>query len=164
MRTMGDSAWRDRIGRCLVLPTWTLTSPLLLDVLGFPITLVLAWAFDLWPNGLTLDVAISQREDRGPVRISLLNALVVVALLCALLVPVGQPGRIMADPQRCRPPRHRFGPLDRRYTGSRTRGSAHGGQSARAWQHVQRAFRCGGSRGACQAAIGPSAQSAAAQR
>lgn len=40
----------------LDLPGWTLTFVVMLAILGFPVSLVLAWAFDLTPDGIKRDV------------------------------------------------------------------------------------------------------------
>ena len=39
----------------LMLPNWTITLVVALVILGFPISLMLAWAFELTPSGITLD-------------------------------------------------------------------------------------------------------------
>lgn len=73
----------------LGVPEWTLTFLVLLGVLGFPITLVLAWAFDLTPGGLLLDVSV--RDPASPTgRFRRLHLLVIVTLLIVILVLAGQ--------------------------------------------------------------------------
>ncbi|HSM35925.1 MAG TPA: tetratricopeptide repeat protein [Longimicrobiales bacterium] len=53
----------------LQLPDWTITLLLVIALLGFPIALVLAWAFDLTPEGVradTMSVAGSVDDGSGP--------------------------------------------------------------------------------------------------
>ncbi|MGD9408332.1 MAG: hypothetical protein PVG05_09590, partial [Gammaproteobacteria bacterium] len=47
----------------LKLPDWSLTLVIVLAALGFPLALVLAWAFEMSPEGLQRDRA--QVPDRG---------------------------------------------------------------------------------------------------
>ena len=42
----------DVISQPLGLPDWSVTSVLLLSAVGFPVALVLAWAFDMTPEGI----------------------------------------------------------------------------------------------------------------
>ena len=68
----------------LGLPDWTITLILVLLLIGFPIALVLAWAFDLTPEG----VKKTARPESGetPVLQSghKLNYIIAVALVAAL--------------------------------------------------------------------------------
>lgn len=54
----------------LQLPEWTVTFVAVLLVLGFPLTLVLAWAYDIVPGGVkrTEDLPASDGKPRGPSR------------------------------------------------------------------------------------------------
>lgn len=76
----------------LGLPPWTVTFLIVLVALGFPVALVLAWAFELTPDGVrrtspaTGEVSGSA-EGRTDRRLTRGNVLVLVAVL--LLVPVG---------------------------------------------------------------------------
>jgi adenylate cyclase len=55
----------------LGLPDWALTLVVVLSIVGFPVTLVLAWAFDLAPGGVKIDDgpqsgAVSQTVAKAP--------------------------------------------------------------------------------------------------
>ena len=60
----------------LNLPEWTVSMVLFLLILGFPIAMVLAWAFDIGPTGIEATPSISRI---GPVRIAIYVALLLVA-------------------------------------------------------------------------------------
>ncbi|MGI9265031.1 MAG: tetratricopeptide repeat protein, partial [Gammaproteobacteria bacterium] len=47
----------------LNLPEWTLTLVVMLAILGFPLALVLAWAFELTPDGLKRDSGSEMAEE-----------------------------------------------------------------------------------------------------
>jgi DNA-binding winged helix-turn-helix (wHTH) protein/TolB-like protein len=49
----------------LQLPDWTLTLVVLLGIFGFPLVLVLAWAFEMTPHGLVIDLPRSQLAPLG---------------------------------------------------------------------------------------------------
>jgi len=53
----------------LKLPDWSLTLVIVLAALGFPLALVLAWAFELSPDGLQRD----KRHSEGPATSSLIQ-------------------------------------------------------------------------------------------
>ena len=68
----------------LRLPDWTLNLFLLLALFGFPLTLILAWALELSPQGL-------KKTDAGPknaakIKFGLLLVVVFVGVLAALLL------------------------------------------------------------------------------
>ena len=44
------------------LPDWTISLVVWLAIFGFPIAVVLAWAFELTPDGVRRTVAASQEE------------------------------------------------------------------------------------------------------
>ncbi|MBW2714614.1 MAG: adenylyl cyclase, partial [Deltaproteobacteria bacterium] len=46
----------------LRLPEWTLTLLVFLVVAGFPLALILAWAFELTPEGIKLDKDVEASE------------------------------------------------------------------------------------------------------
>ena len=78
----------------LMLPEWTLGLVLVLGMLGFPITLVLAWTFEITPQGLAIDVP---HTEPGPGvhasnRELLLNCgLLVVAALISIQLLLARP-------------------------------------------------------------------------
>jgi len=49
----------------LQLPDWTLTLVVLLGIFGFPLVLVLAWALEMTPHGLVIDLPRSQLAPVG---------------------------------------------------------------------------------------------------
>ncbi len=65
------------------IPNWAVRLVVLLLVIGFPIALVLAWAFELTPDGIkrTEDVTLSQRSGRGWLWIVLIGALAAGGML-----------------------------------------------------------------------------------
>jgi len=50
----------------LQLPDWTVTLVTVLIIIGFPIALILAWAFELTPDGLARDVTTASRQSHRP--------------------------------------------------------------------------------------------------
>ena len=65
------------------MPNWSVRLVVLLLVVGFPIALILAWAFELTPEGIkrTEDVAGSQRSGRGWIWVVLIAAVAAGGLL-----------------------------------------------------------------------------------
>ncbi|MDQ3546730.1 MAG: hypothetical protein M3429_09500, partial [Verrucomicrobiota bacterium] len=65
------------------IPNWAVRLVVLLLVIGLPIALVLAWAFELTPEGIkrTEDVTLSQRSGRGWLWIVLVGALAAGGML-----------------------------------------------------------------------------------
>src|SRR5215470_14969772 len=66
----------------LEIPNWAIRLVIFITVLGFPIALVIAWAFELTPEGIkrTADADAAQQRSRGGVWI----AVVVVAAILSL--------------------------------------------------------------------------------
>ena len=62
---VGWAAWQvvDVAAPALGLPDWTLTFVILVTIVGFPVALVLAWAYDLTPDGV---VRTPTNSDSGP--------------------------------------------------------------------------------------------------
>jgi TolB-like protein len=60
----------------LNLPEWTVPMVLFLLILGFPIAMVLAWAFDIGPSGIETTPTISRI---GPLRVAIYMFLLLVA-------------------------------------------------------------------------------------
>lgn len=50
----------------LLLPEWSVRLVLALALLGFPLAMVLAWAFDLSPDGLQRDASVQQESKPAP--------------------------------------------------------------------------------------------------
>ena len=74
----------------LEIPNWCIRLVIVLLVLGFPIAVILAWAYELTPEGIkrTEDVAPAKSIKRGTGR--RLDALIIGVLLCAVAVLVYQ--------------------------------------------------------------------------
>lgn len=77
----------------LGLPSWTVTFVIALAALGFPIALVLAWAFEVTPDGMRRTSATPVEEDAADAAEAgdpSLDLRTIVALVCALaLLPAG---------------------------------------------------------------------------
>lgn len=70
----------------LGLPTWTVTLVIVLSALGFPIALVLAWAFEVTPDGVRRTEDAPAGEDPGEAQPTLdVRALLGLAVFVALL-------------------------------------------------------------------------------
>ncbi|UCF18922.1 MAG: hypothetical protein JSU87_13465 [Gemmatimonadota bacterium] len=76
----------------LKLPEWTITLVVALTLLGFPVTMVLAWAFDITPRGVVRTEPLAEESARlqRPGR-----ALALVAVGLVSLVAVGAAGYIL---------------------------------------------------------------------
>ena len=57
----------DAIFAPLGLPGWALTLVVVLAILGFPVSLVLAWAFEVTPGGVRREVAVGKSSPQPPV-------------------------------------------------------------------------------------------------
>lgn len=74
----------------LGLPTWTVTLVIVLSALGFPIALVLAWAFEVTPEGVRRTEDAPAGADPGEAQPTLdVRALLGLAVLVALLSASG---------------------------------------------------------------------------
>ena len=51
----------------LHLPDWTLTFLIVLVVAGFPLALIVAWAFEMTPEGLKREAEVDRTESTTPV-------------------------------------------------------------------------------------------------
>jgi tetratricopeptide (TPR) repeat protein len=67
----------------LRLPDWTLTLVVVLTLVGFPIALLLAWAFDVTPEGVKRTEPLEPGQTRVRRRWPVVASLVVVTLLIA---------------------------------------------------------------------------------
>jgi adenylate cyclase len=73
----------------LALPDWTVTLVIMLVLLGFPLALLLAWAFELTPQGIRRTEAVSGSEDVSRADGRGLDLLLVAVLGLAIAVYVG---------------------------------------------------------------------------
>ncbi len=53
----------------LGLPEWSLTLVVVIGILGFPITVLLTWTFEITPNGLVIDAPRATRETSSSSKI-----------------------------------------------------------------------------------------------
>jgi adenylate cyclase len=86
----------------LHLPAWTTTLVAVLVLLGFPIALVLAWAFDITPDGVRRTPPAATGKPRASVsqRIAAAGGAVVLAIAGGAFLLVGSPARDDADADR----------------------------------------------------------------
>ena len=75
----------DLVAPHLGLPDWTVSLVLLLSALGFPIAIILAWAFDLTPEGVIRKQALAVEEHHPPSIIRITE----FALIGILVLTVG---------------------------------------------------------------------------
>ena len=78
----------DIVFRALQLPDWTLTFVVLLAILGFPITMVLAWIFDITHEGVQRTEALEE-PSRPSAASSRTVAIVAVVAVVALAIVAG---------------------------------------------------------------------------
>ena len=73
----------------LHLPDWTLTFLIVLVVAGFPLALILAWAFELTPEGIKRETAVDStepvtRKARSKLDFAIIGLLVVAVVFWSL--------------------------------------------------------------------------------
>ncbi len=79
----------------LGLPEWTVTALIILLIVGFPITIIISWIFDLTPEGfMKTEPATAQKKEESSLQadrriVSLNNIIIVIlfAAVCILLYP-----------------------------------------------------------------------------
>lgn len=74
----------DTLGPALRLPEWFVSAVAFLLILGFPVAIVFAWAFDLTPEGLKREAYGTPAETEAGQSNNKLNHVVVAALVLAL--------------------------------------------------------------------------------
>jgi TolB-like protein/Tfp pilus assembly protein PilF len=74
----------DTLGPALHLPEWFVSAVAFLLILGFPVAIILAWAFDLTPDGLKAETKADPTEPVSGKTGKRLNHIVVAALVLAL--------------------------------------------------------------------------------
>jgi adenylate cyclase len=74
----------DTLGPALRLPEWFVSAVAFLLILGFPVAIVFAWAFDLTPEGLKRETKADTAPPEDGKADSKLNTIVVAALVLAL--------------------------------------------------------------------------------
>ena len=106
-------------------PTWVFQAILLLVVLGFPIALIFAWAFELTPEGLKKEKDVDRSESITHITGRKLDFLIISVLVLALvyfaydkflLAPTGDEPAVTATTQPADPaPFRKIGAVDRRF-------------------------------------------------
>ena len=71
----------DVISQPLGLPDWSVTLVLLLSAVGFPVALVLAWAYDLTAAGIERAGAESREHLHPPLTMALALQMLLIAVL-----------------------------------------------------------------------------------
>jgi adenylate cyclase len=71
------------------LPGWTLRLVLAILVLGFPVALVVAWVYEMTPEGLKPAKAVPAEQSITSVTARKLNTVITVTLVVAVLVLIG---------------------------------------------------------------------------
>ena len=74
----------DTLGPALRLPDWFVSAVAFLLILGFPVALIFAWAFDLTPEGLKRETESEATEPAAGKTSKKLNHVIIVALVLAL--------------------------------------------------------------------------------
>ena len=69
-------------------PAWVMKTVLFLLVIGFPLALFLAWAFELTPDGVKLEKDVDRSESVTPVTGRKLNFAIIGLLLLAVVFMV----------------------------------------------------------------------------
>jgi hypothetical protein len=83
------SAWLliqvvDALFPMLRLPEWTATFVVVLLLIGFPIAVIFAWAFELTPEGLKLEKHVAREESITPATGRKLDFVIIAMLVVAL--------------------------------------------------------------------------------
>ena len=78
----------DTVAPALNLPEWTLALVTWLGIIGFPFALLLAWAFELTPEGIKLEKNVVRSESITPVTGRKLDFMIIGLLVIALGVVV----------------------------------------------------------------------------
>lgn len=74
----------DLIASAFNLPNWVMQMVIILLVLGMPVALFLAWAFELTPEGMKKAHEVSEATPRHPRASRILNVVTIVMLLVAV--------------------------------------------------------------------------------
>jgi TolB-like protein len=68
----------------LKLPDWSVTLVTVLVLIGFPLALIFAWAFELTPEGIKKDKGVDQDQSIANATGVILNRTIIIALVLAL--------------------------------------------------------------------------------
>jgi TolB-like protein/Tfp pilus assembly protein PilF len=72
------------------IPNWCVRLVIVLVLLGFPIAVILAWAYELTPDGIKRTEDVAPEQSIKPARGRRLNSLIIGVLLCAIALLVFQ--------------------------------------------------------------------------
>jgi TolB-like protein/Tfp pilus assembly protein PilF len=72
------------------IPSWCVRLVILLFLLGFPIAVILAWAYELTPEGIKRTDDVAPEQSIKPASGRRLNSLIIGVLLCAIALLVFQ--------------------------------------------------------------------------
>ena len=86
----------DVVFPALMLPDWTITFVILLLMMGFPVAMLLAWIFDIGPEGIqrTVPPPGAETAHKKPGAIITYALLLIVAMLILGAVHRASPGEI----------------------------------------------------------------------
>jgi len=79
------------------LPPWTLRLVFFVGLLGFPLALIVAWAFELTPEGIKRTADVAPGESVTKVTAGALNKLIIAGLVLAVAVLLGE--RFLVSPK-----------------------------------------------------------------
>jgi TolB-like protein/Tfp pilus assembly protein PilF len=65
-------------------PEWVMKMLIVLSILGFPVALVMAWAYELTPEGLRRESAVEDGDRNARAKATRLNQTIIIALSAAL--------------------------------------------------------------------------------
>jgi TolB-like protein len=80
----------DTIFPRLGLPDWTVTLVIVLMILGFPVALLLSWAYELTPEGVKRSDNVAPRSAAEPGPGRLFNRLILIGLVAVIAVMAGE--------------------------------------------------------------------------
>ena len=87
----------DTVGPALHLPDWTLSLVIWISLIGFPIALLLAWAFEMTPEGLKREKDVDRSESITQVTGKRINNVVIALLAVAVVILLGE--RLLTEDQ-----------------------------------------------------------------
>jgi TolB-like protein len=80
----------DTIGPVLTLPAWTLALVVWISIIGFPVAIFFAWAFELTPQGIKAEKDVDRSQSITPDTGRKINYVVIALLLIAIAFLVGK--------------------------------------------------------------------------
>jgi len=80
----------DTVGPALKLPEWTLALVTWISIIGFPLAIFFAWAFELTPQGIKAEKDVDRSQSITPDTGRKINYVVIALLLFAIAILVGK--------------------------------------------------------------------------